>query len=77
MSSDAGRSNWQRFIGWWNWRPRKRGDRVSEVTSSAAEPRTPANAERVEAWEDEGGATAPRPAEGGNARSAPPTGPAH
>lgn len=71
MSRNTAESSWQRLLGWIDRQRQKPGEAISTGASHATETRELAKAEQVQAWEDEGGATAGG-ATGGSAEPDPP-----
>ena len=74
MKSDTSESGWQRFRGWVNRRQwRSAGNAYSVASPTAVENNDSALADRVAAWEDEGGS----PAGSVSSVPAPPVDPTH
>jgi hypothetical protein len=77
MSSNSVELGWQRLRGWMNRQWHKSVDPLSAGASGAAEGRELRTTEQVQAWEDEGGAPAPRPVGGGGPEPASRADPKH
>lgn len=66
MGRDVVDPAWQRLVGWLKRSWRGASDGVATVEPTVADRPAPPTSERVEAWEDEGGAPAANPAAGGS-----------
>jgi hypothetical protein len=78
MSRHTAESSWQRFLGWIQRNPQKSGQTGTAGSSHADEARELPKPKQVNAWEDEGGATAVRADgrnDGDSAAPAPPVDP--